>query len=148
MLPCIKIQSWTEGYLRNLVALESTLESPGMMTVLAAYLSLLDDLVDNERDVELLSKDGVMIPMLGSGSEVAHVCNMVVSGGGLAQSTEWAQILVQVNDRYKSRRRQLVAEFKKLYFSRPWVTVSLVAGIVLLLMTALQTVYALLSYYE
>lgn len=134
-------------YLRNLVALESTLQYPGMVTHLAGYLSLLNDLVDNDEDVQLLDKYGVMTHMLGSDVEVAHVCNNLQRRVGNAQSIQWSQMLRQVNERYQNRSHQLLAEFTKLYFSRPWITISLAAGIVLLLMTALQTLYSVLSYY-
>ena len=40
------------------------------------------------------------------------------------------------------------AELKSRYFANPWITISVVAGILLFVLTFIQTIYGTLNYYK
>ncbi|KAJ4826994.1 hypothetical protein Tsubulata_031502 [Turnera subulata] len=90
---------------------------------ITSYFILMDNLIDTPRDVELLVQKGVLENDWGGWEEVSRICSTVSAS------------------RYK-------ADFKRDHCSNPWTIISLVAGSVLLGMTALQTVYTVLGYYQ
>ncbi|KAL2613945.1 hypothetical protein R1flu_025637 [Riccia fluitans] len=106
ILPQVRVTPWTEILLRNLLAYERRVLKKGD---LICYLSFMDELIDNEKDVLLMRRE--------------------------------------IHSFYSNERRKLWIEFYDAHFGRFWVTASVVAAIALLVLTFLQTLYTIKSYY-
>ncbi|CAM6102030.1 unnamed protein product [Calypogeia fissa] len=119
---------------------------PRLFTV-TSFLILMDKLIQSKKDVELLRKDDIIINCLGSNGEMCHMWNSLCKGFSIYPNPQWVDMLNCLTLRYKNRKYQLYAEFRAEYFKRPWVVASWGAGVVLLVVTALQTIYTVVSYY-
>jgi len=53
----------------------------------------------------------------------------------------------KVNDHCRKRRNKWRAMFMNNYLSNPWVFISLVAAIILLIATIMQTIYTVVPFY-
>lgn len=143
-LPTIIITDSTEIVFRNVIAFEMCKQF--QMNPVAYYLSLMGMLIGSEEDVALLTRKGIITNWLGSDKEVAELFHGLCKG--IAANTNYpiGRLVKQVNLYYRNTWSVWFAEFKHRYFSSPWNLAGLFAAIALLVLTVLQTVYAILTY--
>ncbi|PQQ15835.1 UPF0481 protein [Prunus yedoensis var. nudiflora] len=72
-IPKLKVHDYTELTLRNLLAFE---QCNCHNNYISDYVSLTDDFVNSEKDVEFLLKDGIVKNMLG---DYNGVCTLITS---------------------------------------------------------------------
>ncbi|CAM6106335.1 unnamed protein product [Calypogeia fissa] len=153
-IPRLFISDPTESLLRNLAAFENVSSNQSLrprvgprLSTITSFLLLMDKLIQQEADVQLLREDGIITSSMGDNAEVCKVWKTLCKGLLVSQNSEWADMLKNLNIRYKSRPHQLMAEFKDKYFAKPWMVVSWVVAILFIVMTGLQTFYQILNYY-
>nr|GMD16564.1 UPF0481 protein At3g47200-like [Ipomoea batatas] len=73
-IPCFKVDNFTELFFRNMIALEQRCDTlnPKYFT---DYARLMDHLLDTNRDVSLLRKNGIIQNLLGEDRKVAYIFN-------------------------------------------------------------------------
>ncbi|GLJ49528.1 hypothetical protein SUGI_1049700 [Cryptomeria japonica] len=142
-LPPIQITDYTEVLFRNLIALELCKASE--INYVTCYLSLMDQLIDSEEDVGLLRKSEIVTNYLGSDAAVAELLNALCNGVTLSQTDAFQELKGQVYKHYKSKFKVWLAELVKEHFSSPWTTLALAGAILALLLTALQTIFTIIS---
>ncbi|KAH9290467.1 hypothetical protein KI387_034584 [Taxus chinensis] len=140
-LPRIRISSSIETVLRNLMALEIC--EADDMCVISRYVGLMCELIDSEKDVYVLKKAGIIKSYLGSNSEVAEMFNSISKGITRSYSDPFSKVREDAHNHYHSKIKVMVAEFANDHCSRPWRTASLIGASLLLLLTALQTIFSL-----
>ncbi|KAL3678950.1 hypothetical protein R1sor_021906 [Riccia sorocarpa] len=149
ILPQLRVTPWTEILLRNLLAYERKVLKKGD---LMCYLSFMDQLIDTEKDVLLLkerSHSVIELSHLSSDSEVAKIFNSLLDNSNeIPLACKWTNLRKEIHSFYRSEKRQLWVEFCEVHFGRPWVTASVVAAIGLLVLTFLQTLYTMKTYYD
>lgn len=149
ILPQLRITSWTEMILRNLLEFESKVSDEGY---LMCYLSFMDELIDTEEDVLLLKErklSVIEVSHLSSDIDVANIFNSLrYPSLHVPISKQWATIRKDVHSFYNNEKRQLWVEFVQINFGRPWITASVVAAFALLVLTFLQTFYTVKADYE
>ncbi|OIT05486.1 PREDICTED: putative UPF0481 protein At3g02645 [Nicotiana attenuata] len=141
-IPSFKVSDSTETLLRNLIAYEqhSSHVRPRYFSDFAIFMNYL---IESEKDVNLLRQKGIIRNWIGEDKEVASLFNRI--GKGVIVSFE--------NFYYKEECRKLVqhyeqpwnlmkASLRRNYFNSPWVGASTVAAVILLILTAMQTVLA------
>uniref|UniRef100_A0A7N1A006 Uncharacterized protein n=1 Tax=Kalanchoe fedtschenkoi TaxID=63787 RepID=A0A7N1A006_KALFE len=117
------------------------------------FFMFLDGLINSSKDVQILHQHEIINHALGSKENVANLFNRVCR-----------EIVFDVDHCYLSKQMVEVNEFWKAYyatnwhvwrtnlirdyFSSPWTAISLGAAILLLILTALQTVYSAVTYYH
>ncbi|XP_042499928.1 UPF0481 protein At3g47200-like [Macadamia integrifolia] len=142
-IPSIAIDDGTEIILRNLVAYELYTEDHSYIT---EYANFMDGLIDSREDVELLQDNGIIVT-ISDPSEVAQLFN-----GLLKQVRVFVRdtisIRLEVEEYYNIRCHKWKASLMLNYFSSPWSFISLVAAIILLALTIIQTIYTVLSYHS
>ncbi|GLJ34452.1 hypothetical protein SUGI_0692890 [Cryptomeria japonica] len=143
-LPQISVGDSTEILLRNLMAYEDcqrALWSPEE-TIISQYVILFDYLISSEKDVSILQKSQIINSLLGSDEDTARMFNHLGNHMTFHPIKQIENVTIKVREHCSSQWKTWVAQFKEEYFSMPWYVVSLVAATALLVMSFIQTVYA------
>ncbi|KAK7320520.1 hypothetical protein VNO77_30069 [Canavalia gladiata] len=145
-LPTLVIDDTTEYMLLNLIALERLHVGEG--NEVTSYIFFMDTMIDNEMDVALLHRTGILINALGSDKAVAKLFNslskdITVDGEGVLDV-----VRVSMSNYCKKPWNKWRANLIHTYFRNPWAIVSLVAAIFLFALTIVQTVYTIAQFYQ
>ncbi|OAE20017.1 hypothetical protein AXG93_2584s1010 [Marchantia polymorpha subsp. ruderalis] len=151
-IPKLEIWDSTANSLRNLLLMEMRPQSPlNRGQPLLEYLNLLNQLVDTREDVEILcgnTDDYVIFNAVGDAGIVAKVINDLGRGCRRNEdSPRFVEFCKEVQQCYKRRRKRWLWQFVETYLNKPWKIASLLGAILLLVLTALQTIYSMLSFY-
>lgn len=148
-VPRLSIDGETWRLLRNLMALEQSNPSAAGSHV-TAYCVFMSQLACTARDVELLSRRGVIVHGLGNDGEVAglfaNLCKGAVFDFDEADQNYLRPVCQVLDRRFRSRPRRWMASLRQKYFLNPWLTAGLVAATIGLVCTVIQAVYSVLSY--
>jgi len=145
-LPPVNVTDHTEVLFRNLIALELC-QASGMNYV-TCYLSLMNKLIDTEKDVALLRNSAIVKNYLGSDSVVAELFNGLCKVVALPRKDVFEDLQDDVMKHYGSKFKVWFAQFMKDYFSSPWKLLALAGAIIALLLTLVQTVFSILQVYK
>ena len=113
----------------------------------SSYISFLDSLIDEPKDVIDLRNAGILQNFLGSDDEVAKVFNKI--GTDLVPNLEiYKDVRCQIQQYYNKGRMLWITQVIHDHFSSPWTVVAFIAGLFVLILSVLQTVYSMLAYYH
>ncbi|XP_034598999.1 UPF0481 protein At3g47200 [Setaria viridis] len=149
VLPRLRIDAQTWRILRNLMALEQQNQEVG--SHVTAYCTFMSQLACTARDVELLSRSGVIVHLLGNNKEVAKLfadlCKGIVFDADDTDHNYLRATCQALNELYRSRPRRWMALLVQKYSDNPWLVVGVIAAALGLLCTMVQAIYAVLSYH-
>ena len=143
-LPRIVVYEGTENVLRNLLAYEQTSKEG---CEFAKYVVIMDSLIYTTEDLAILMKAGVIVNHLGSDQKLANMWNNMCENVTIRSCGRWDKMTCEVLHDYENPWRRMYVEFHEKFFSRPWLTTSVIDAILILILTLLQTVYTILGYY-
>nr|CAB3482069.1 unnamed protein product [Digitaria exilis] len=146
-MPRILVGYGTKKEFLNLMAFEHLHRDIVTDVSVTNYVFFMDNIIDTEADVELLKKREVIEHTLGTNMEVANLFNNMKRGAMMSPYGKLAQVKGKVNIHCKKTLYKWRASFIQTYLRTPWVFVSLVVAVILLIATLLQTVYTVLPYY-
>ncbi|XP_021737864.1 UPF0481 protein At3g47200-like [Chenopodium quinoa] len=133
----LEIHDNTETYLRNLIYFEKCHHLGSSYFI--DYVIFIDALVDTVEDVQVLVKNKILSNHLGSDEDVVNLFNNI--GKKVPVSYEVYSDVSDALNRYAStRRNRWIAILRSKYFNHPWVILSVIAAIILFVLTLLQTV--------
>ncbi|KAE8785656.1 UPF0481 protein [Hordeum vulgare] len=145
-MPAIRVDDRTEKKFLNLMAFERL--HPGAGNDVTAYVIFMDNIISSAKDVALLRSKNIIECGLGSDEEVAKLLNNTLNKGGvMSPSSRLHDVQRRVKAHCRMRWNRWRANFFQRYLRNPWVFISLVAAVVLLVATLLQTVYTVLPFY-
>ncbi|KAK8709504.1 hypothetical protein V6N13_060519 [Hibiscus sabdariffa] len=146
-IPTLRVDDNTERLLRNFMAYEqfTQREEP---TYVSDYVVFMDNLINTGKDVQLLCNSGIIDNWLGDDEVVAQMFNKLRNYVCFTDDFYYAETFVRVNKHCKRKWNKYNAILKKDYFNSPWSLCSFLAAAVLLLLTVLQTIYTVISYYH
>ncbi|XP_057776337.1 UPF0481 protein At3g47200-like isoform X2 [Salvia miltiorrhiza] len=141
----LQVEDSTESVLRNLVAYEQYF-GQDQDNFVTDYITFLDCLVDSSKDVEILSRNGIVENWLGDEEAVAKMVNKLADSV-IVRGTRfiYAEMFENVEKHCRKRRNRWMAMLRRNYLSSPWLIMSLIVGAVLLLLTITQTVCSILQ---
>ncbi|XP_039833280.1 uncharacterized protein LOC120694418 [Panicum virgatum] len=146
-MPLFKLQGSTETILLNLMVFEWL--HPDAKRDVRSYISFLDDIIESEEDVALLRSKGIFENLSGSDKKVVEIFSTLTKLSRVPiRGSSLGYVQWKVNAHCKKRWNKWWASFVKTYLSNPWVFISLVAAIILLIATLLQTVYTIMPIYN
>ncbi|KAB2064957.1 hypothetical protein ES319_A09G056700v1 [Gossypium barbadense] len=148
LIPKLNIDDYTESFLRNLIAFEQLFVADRDVKHASDYMVLMDSLIDSPKDVEILCQHGIINNMLGDDKAVAAMINSLGIYVCHSHNFYYSGVFEDVNKHCSKRWNIWMANLKHNYFNSPWSLISLMAAILLLLLTVLQTVLSVLSYYQ
>ncbi|KAG1363323.1 UPF0481 protein [Cocos nucifera] len=146
-IPRLLIHDGTKSLFLNLIAFEQC--HVDCSNDITSYVIFMDNLINSEEDVRYLHYRGIIEHWLGNDDEVADLFNKLCQ-----------EVVFDINDSYLSRLSEQVnryynqkwntwrASLKHKYFSNPWAVISLIAAVVLLVLTLAQTFYSVYGYYR
>ncbi|XP_058780996.1 putative UPF0481 protein At3g02645 [Vicia villosa] len=143
-IPQLSVVDRTESLFRNMVALEQY-HYP-YESYITDYIILLDFLINTGRDVDILVQKGILINWLGDTDSVANLFNRIGKNVAFANSSSDYYVLCKdLNDFFSDPLHKLKATLRRDYCSNPWQTAATVAGILLLILSLLQSVCSVLQ---
>ncbi|XP_048130754.1 UPF0481 protein At3g47200-like [Rhodamnia argentea] len=142
-IPVFTVEDFTESKFRNLIAYEQHRQC-GDISYVTDYMSFMDCLINSSKDVKLLRRQGIIRNCLGDDVVVAQIFNEI-GHGVIVDDFYYDEIARYVNEYCNKKWNLWMAKLRREYFHSPWAFLSVLAAIVLLLLTAAQTVIAVLS---
>ena len=142
-IPCIKVTEDTEAFFRNIIAFE---QCHCELRYIGDYIVIMDSLINTPHDVELLVNCGIMKIMLADNIEAAMLFNNLAKEI-LYDSDEFPYSLLceELNAYCKVRWHKWKATLKHNYFNTPWAAISVIAAVILLLLTFIQAVCSIIQ---
>ncbi|GLJ35880.1 hypothetical protein SUGI_0720110 [Cryptomeria japonica] len=135
-LPKLRLDSNTELVLRNLVAFETSATPDAL--IFTRYTDFMNGINDTDEDVRLLRESGIIYNHLESDRKVASLWNGLGKCVKLSNVFYLDEVIADVNRYYQRRLSVAVMEYMKKYIFGSWPCLSLMAALVLLLLTCLQ----------
>ena len=139
-LPPITVDDSTRPKFLNLIAYEMCLDFKNNFEI-TSYISFLDSLIDEAKDVKELRKARVLYNFLGSDEEVAQLFNEI--GTDLVPNPEtYKDVKGQMQEYYDNKCMTWIAQVIHDHFSSPWTILAFCGVLLGLGLTAAQTWYA------
>ncbi|XP_023744787.1 putative UPF0481 protein At3g02645 isoform X1 [Lactuca sativa] len=138
-MPKVTLNDDSEPVLRNLITYEQSSLVPNYVT---SYVCAMDMLIDTPDDVAKLVKSGVIANKLCSNEKAVNMINSVCKDVALLEffyHQEWQELDIYYNSYWPNA----AAGLKRTYFSSPWNMIALFAGIVLFVLTVVQTIFTI-----
>ncbi|RDY03339.1 UPF0481 protein, partial [Mucuna pruriens] len=147
-MPILTIDDDTEIKFRNIVAFE---QCQFLHTsIILEYLSIIDYLINTEKDVNILVDNKIIVNNLGDANAVATMANSLRLNLIMPtfNSKEFSDLCNSLNKFYEKPLNKYKAIFIREYFNTPWKIASTIAAIVLLLLTLIQTICSIISLFQ
>jgi Plant protein of unknown function len=145
-IPFISIEETRRSRLLNLVSFEQCFSKLNMD--LSSYACFMGCLFNTARDVTLLQEKGIVDNLLATNEELVSFFDWLTECSYLDYDKHYLkELFMDVNRYYMSDWHRWRATLKRNYFSNPWLIISFAAAFALLVLTVLQTLYTILSYY-
>ncbi|OWM66120.1 UPF0481 protein At3g47200-like [Punica granatum] len=151
-MPHFVVHEWSEPYYRNMIAYEQCHHDD---KYISSYIVLMDSLINTQRDVQILIQSGILENQLGSDDDLATLFNTLFKET-LRESSQfyYSKLCENLNAYSRTRWHQWKAAWHRHkmilgreYFSNPWSGISVVAAVILLILTIVQTACSLVDTY-
>ncbi|OVA02936.1 Protein of unknown function DUF247 [Macleaya cordata] len=120
-----------------------------------SYICLIVRLVQSVKDVRVLKSQKILINTLGSDEAVVEMLKRLENDLVIDSRCKSITVLKQMNDyceRSTIKRRRKFRDWKsnlnENYFRNPWTSISVGAAAFLLVLTVIQTIYTIRSFYS
>ena len=145
-MPKIIVDDSTGPKFFNLIAYEMCPDFENDFGI-TSYISFLDSLIDEQKDVIDLRNAGILRNLLGSDKEVADVFNEI--GTDLVPNLDiYREVRVQIEEYYTMQSMTWISQVIHTHFSSPWTVIAFLAAFFVLGLSVVQTVYSILAYYK
>ncbi|XP_059460366.1 UPF0481 protein At3g47200 [Corylus avellana] len=143
-IPKLILSDETELLILNLLAFEQLHYGENYIN---DYVIIMDCLVNTPKDVDLLVKYEIVENRLGGDSnEGSTIINKLGKVAILDNNNFcFASLCEELNKYYRTPWHKWKANLKQNYFNTPWASTSVVAGVILLVLTLIQTVCSIMS---
>ncbi|KAJ6428275.1 hypothetical protein OIU84_023656 [Salix udensis] len=145
-IPCLTVVDTTESLFRNLIAYEQC--SQRQHLYVTDYIILMDCLINTREDVQILRHCGIIENALGDDEMVCMLFNKLGTYVMPSNHSYYDQLFDRVENHCARRRNVWLAKLRHNYFNSPWSLISVIAALSLLLLTFLQTLFTVMSYYK
>ncbi|CAN6840870.1 unnamed protein product [Brassica oleracea] len=138
----------SETILRNVIAFE---QSHGAVKPFTSnYINFINliIIITNERDVEVLTAEGVLRNRMGSPNLVVQMIHDLNRGLKKPTSSQYRSIAMNLKAHYKSRRNRCWATLSKVYFPDLLTGTATCAAVFLLFLTLVGTVASVIQAYQ
>lgn len=143
-MPLLVINNHTEALIRNPMALE--LFRHGEKNYIMDYFYILNFLVNNAKDMDLLCDKGIVVNYLSDNkAATSMVKNPCTNFSWSCMNSDYNNICRELNAFYEKPLHRWKAFLRHEYFSTPLKVASSIPCLILLVLTLLQTVFAILQ---
>ena len=146
-MPILDIYDETEIVFRNIMAYEHCKFL--CRKTISQYATILDFLINTEKDVNLLVDKKIIVNWTGDANKVVTMINNLCSHLSLPGfNPHYFSLCNSLNAFYENPRNKRKAIFMHQYFNTPWKKASTISAIVILLFTFIQTVCSIISVFR
>lgn len=142
----LTIDNETGSLLRNLTVYEQYQNA--RYGPLVSFVDVMDGLINTAKDVKILCKSGILTNYLGDEEVVAQMSNRLGVSVCLPPENNYKEMLKNVNKYCDRKWNKWMAKLWHNYFNTPWAIISFFAALVLLILTAVQSVFSVLAYFQ
>ncbi|XP_057837127.2 putative UPF0481 protein At3g02645 [Cryptomeria japonica] len=132
-LPKMRLDSNKEVIIRNLVAFEASVVPSDLSFI--RYTDFMNSIIDTDEDVRVLKESEIIYNHLGKEGKVASLWNGMGKCVKLSKNKCLDKVIADMNRYYKRTWSVAVVEYMKKYVFGSWLCLSLLAAIILLLLT-------------
>ncbi|KAI6668252.1 hypothetical protein NL676_023797 [Syzygium grande] len=134
----------TESYFRNIIAFEQCYYRDD--SYLIDYMAFMDNLINTPGDANLLIDKEIIENWLGNEDAATRLLNTFCNETFMwTRNAYFYDLRHELVAHCRRRYNKWKAMFKRNYCSSPWAVISVVAAIVLLALTIVQTACSVLS---
>ncbi|XP_058077628.1 UPF0481 protein At3g47200-like [Magnolia sinica] len=146
-IPPLVVDDHTKPIFLNLMAVEQCHRE--YSDEISSYIVFMDGLINSSRDVAYLQQKGIINHWLGSDEAVAQLFNDLCREISIDDiNGSYLSILsTQLNDHVSRKWPTWRAILKREYFGHPWSTISVIAAVLVIILTLIQAFYAILAYH-
>ncbi|KAG0630910.1 hypothetical protein M758_1G212900 [Ceratodon purpureus] len=139
-LPKVTLYDYSESAFHNL-GLHEQFKTKGRCGDLRCYLQCMASLCVDASDLQILSEEGVINNHTGNDA-LAGMWDRTLKGVFTPfPSSTWVRCYSKIHQHRKTRLKRWRCEFWDLFFAKPWTLVSVIAALILLILTAVQAYY-------
>ncbi|XP_028802471.1 UPF0481 protein At3g47200-like [Neltuma alba] len=143
-IPKLLMEDSTELLFRNMIAFEQC-HYP-FAAYISDYAHVLDCLIDTYKDVDVLIHNKIVSNSLGDPNSVASLVNgLSVNFIRVTFNSQYYDICQRLNGYCEDPWRKTKATLKSDYGNTPWHAAASVAGITLLILTIVQTIFSVIQ---
>ena len=143
-IPQLLVSDSTEFMFCNMMALE--LCHYPYEAYITDYVSILDFLINTSKDVDILVRKKVLVNWLGDTDSVANMFNGLLKNNIHSRfNSHYSEICQDLNALCRNPWHNLKSTLRRDYCKTPWQTAATIAGIVLLILSIIQTVCSVLQ---
>ncbi|XP_049391727.1 putative UPF0481 protein At3g02645 [Solanum stenotomum] len=147
-IPYIDVVDSTETLLRNFIAYEQQ-STELQYLYFSDYAIFMDHLIDSDKDVSLLRRKKIIANWIGEDKEVASLFNKIGNGVTTYSNFYYRKVFLEAAKHCDEKPwNRKMASLKHNYFSSPWVGASTMTAVILLILTAIQTILAIISAFK
>ena len=140
-IPTLLIQETTETVFRNLISLEQC--CPNYEPIITSYAVLLDNLINTNADIQVLSKSKTIVNWMNIDDATRFFNRLYIDT--FVKENYYLKLTNDVNEycgrSWHRHRRVLMRD----YFKHPWALISVIAASTALILTFLQTLFAIIK---
>jgi hypothetical protein len=140
-LPEIVVDDTTAVTVLNLIAYEMCPDFQNDYGI-CSFVAFLDSLIDHPDDVKALRSERILLNSLGSDEEVAKLFN-TISTDLVPDMGKYSHVRVQIESHYTNKWKTWIAQGCHTYFSNPWAIIAFHAAVLALVLTFIQTWFAI-----
>ncbi|XP_052170365.1 UPF0481 protein At3g47200-like [Diospyros lotus] len=138
-LPKFVVDDTTESTFLNLIAFERCHVGAGH--AITSFICFMDNIIDHDRDISLLSSKGIIHNVAGTDKAAANLFNTMSKDLMMDSSSDLNMVTMSINSYWKKPWHKWRAMLIHTYFRSPWAIVSVVAAVVLFALATVSTVY-------
>uniref|UniRef100_A0A0A0K9F5 Uncharacterized protein n=1 Tax=Cucumis sativus TaxID=3659 RepID=A0A0A0K9F5_CUCSA len=144
-LPSLIVDDNTKTNLLNVMAFEKLHDVGSQVT---SFVVLMNNLIDIDKDVELLSNDNIIANALGNNEEAANLFSVLGKGVSLdLGSNNLTEVHQLVNIHCDDSWNRWWANLKHTYFQNPWAIISFFGAIFGFAILIVQAVYQIVDFH-
>ncbi|KAM5564531.1 UPF0481 protein [Rosa sericea] len=146
-MPKLTISDQTEVTITNLIAFEQS-QCEDQEKYINDYFFFLNGLVKTPQDVKLLVDRGILDNKLGDNKKGCALIKNLVDGV-VDYSKDYFYFITlcdDLNKYYNMGRHQWKEYLVTYFFNSPWATKEIIAAVIFLFLTLIQTVFSIMSY--
>ena len=137
-IPQLVIHETTESFFRNIISFEQCY--PNCEPSFTCYAILLDNLINTAKDVDILSENKIIKNWLNPEDAVPFFNKLYYNTN--VNKMYYQSLCEKVNEYCNHRWPRWRAMLVRNYFNTPWAILSTAAAVILLILTFVQTWYA------
>ncbi|GLJ35056.1 hypothetical protein SUGI_0705490 [Cryptomeria japonica] len=140
LLPEIDVGVWTETIFRNLLAYEACYKSGSSellemssdedQKVVTRFVLFMSQLVETEKDADVLREEKIIQNNLGDSKEVARMWNDMNSSRWIPKCNQFDEITRELNGYIGQQWVVWFAEIWEEYFSKPWLVLAVIIAVI------------------